>query len=252
MPVERAHLREPRGMFLRSSSVGRLLWGAEEIRKLMVAAAGYANHAMEASSLPEIIQYLQYSREVLDKAHLRLAESLGEIPAPNTAGYPTLADARQVMLMVRHLHRQGYGLLRIAPSLPRVSLGWKCQIAPSENFSSDHGAVLNKKASTLPLFSTVSSNGFFGLQGLSGMSSGELARIFSETFPEILRQSQGEDEAYTNWFSNLLAITADNFLFYAFGPNDPPAEHLYDFSFRGSNIIPSGLLKISLPPPPKP
>lgn len=118
---------------------------------------------------------------------------------------PTIRRAQRVLLMVHELHKQGYQLLRIAPGMSASGNNWRCGVTPRSNTLQSNGALANDFDRVIG-YSNAQSNHYFGWEDAETDTARQLAQKFINRFPEVIRESQGEDWEYCGWFVQMLGL----------------------------------------------
>jgi len=97
---------------------------------------------------------------------------------------------RTILLMIHELHRMGYQRLRITPDMAPSGMHWRCAIAAP-------GAA----AAT---YTTGQARAYFGWDDAAADTPQQLAQKFAARFAELCAQGRGADQAYADWFAELL------------------------------------------------
>jgi len=139
----------------------------------------------------------------------------------------------RIFLMVRELHRRGYGLLRILPRRSGAGV-YRLYVTHAGNISAANGAdAIDDSKSAIH----TSANGprLFEWPDAPRATVRKLATLFLERFPDIAAMSCGEDAEYGAWLK--LAI---QFARHGKFPQPNERENVYD------GRAPEGL---GMPPP---
>jgi hypothetical protein len=160
----------------------------------------------------------------------------------------TRRRAQRVLSMVGELHKLGYQRLRISPGMAPSGMDWRCLITPVDNVLRTHGAlVASHEEGVVARYSSAMSNRYFDWPDAAAASARELAALFLDRFPLIVRASVGEDWAYAGWYVQMLGVAENGHFPMAF--NDwsdlSKAPVLPTISFSGAEGSP----ELPLPPP---
>ena len=147
---------------------------------------------------------------------------------------------RRILLMVRELHRRGYERLRVAPSL-FASGRWTCCVTPVTNISWFNG-VWECDFKVGAHYSSGQGAHCFDWTDAADDTPEQLATKFIERFPDLSEQGRGRDEAYADWYSEMLTATEPAGLVFAEDRWVLPDDELHTIG------VPEGV-KIPLPPP---
>jgi hypothetical protein len=161
---------------------------------------------------------------------------------------------RNVLLMIRELHRMGFERLRAYSYI--YSLGtWRCAVAPaawiknqnqvtSESLPFELHYQFEKTFSlehSIHFYTSASEQQVFQSPEAVFMTPRELARKFIKERREIAAIGFGPDPEYIAWYERTLEMLAPNGVFYAFAEFEEPTDHLYASMSR--------LTQVPLPPP---
>ncbi len=139
----------------------------------------------------------------------------------------------RILLMVRNLHRRGYGLLRIVPRSSGTGV-YRLYVTDAGNISAANGAeaIDDNRSAT-----HTSANGprLFDWPDASRASVPTLASLFLERFPEIAALAKGEDAGYAHWLQRAIGFAR-----HAEFPQPNSSQNVYD------GRCPEGL---GMPPP---
>lgn len=160
---------------------------------------------------------------------------------------------RRIIEMVGGLHRLGYGRIRLACSW--VDAGpapvWFGDIAPVDYFRRDHGALL---ARTPPPEYDAMGSHFrcrwfrqpdYPWPGFLCAAPEQSAEIWLARYPRLATEGLGSDPEYTEWYEQMLFVTAPTGLIAAACYWEPPPDYMYVF------CGPPGVERFPLPPPGK-
>jgi hypothetical protein len=158
---------------------------------------------------------------------------------------------RRILLMVKELHRRGFGRLRAAPYMHQNGYlkppgRWTCSIVPSVVMRADNGAFtdgdrLNRLRETLHIiqhydpFDTVGSHQPFGWTDALFDSPSELADKFFARYRDLCFIGWGSDPEYERWYDQMLELSAPNGVFFPIGWSNEYVETAYaasDCRFR--------------------
>ena len=115
--------------------------------------------------------------------------------------------AVRLLAMVHELHKAGYQRIRISPGMSPSGMYWRCLITYAANIDSDGFSIIdwpNENNRKVAPYSSGSESEYFGWKDASKMSARNLAAVFVERFPEICREGQGRDWAYSGWLTDVL------------------------------------------------
>ncbi len=116
---------------------------------------------------------------------------------------PATRRACRVLAMVHELHKAGYQQLRIGAGMSPAGTHWRCYITSADNIANDGWQVLNEDGEVVR-YSTGDADHYFGFADGSGKSARELAVMFIDRFPELVRHSLGHDREYVGWYVAML------------------------------------------------
>lgn len=118
----------------------------------------------------------------------------------------------KLLYMVEALHQRGFGKLKIIPSLSPSGMHWRC------TFIAD-----------TPAISIIASTWLGDLEQVTPKTeitstARELADKFVVDHADFMQHCQGAHEAYTIWFSKMVANLSENELPYAFSDYFLPTD----------------------------
>lgn len=140
-----------------------------------------------------------------------------------------LRRCTRVVAMVHELHKVGYQRIRAIPQESPNGMHWRCHITFASNVEPD-GFTLKDydidRRGLVAAYSTGEGAEYFGWNDAASLNARELAGLFLDRFPEILRNGQGRDWLYAGWLTDFLGRmeNADEFgllTFQADYPLDP-------------------------------
>ncbi len=150
-----------------------------------------------------------------------------------------LDSGRRVVLMVRELHRLGYGRLRLVPGMSPSGVYWRGEVTHAGNVLSSHGARARQYGENVASYTTGQDEKIFGWEDAATDTPADLAEKFMERFPEIAGLSFGGDEAYTTWFSEMIEATEPAGLVYAYSDwGDPGSDFLWVIGESRADKVP--------------
>ena len=139
---------------------------------------------------------------------------------------------RRFLLMVRELHLRGYERFRACPY--NYPLAWRCPVVPKHWVQTRHGGVVASVAGQFPVlhsgnwtYTGASLQQPYEWEGAFFDTPAQLAQRFLIAFPELTGAGWGTDQAYVDWYAQLLRATAPFGLPYAFGEFEPERQELY-------------------------
>ena len=127
---------------------------------------------------------------------------------------------RKLILMVDELHKLGYELIRLNPSMSPSGLYWRCDIKPfgekrlrmyMDEISKSHEADYN-----IATYSSAQGANIFKWSDTTHNSSLELAHKFIKRFPILIKHGKGIDKEYTEWYWKMIEDTKPMGLIYGF------------------------------------
>ena len=161
---------------------------------------------------------------------------------------------RNVLLMVRELHRMGFERLRACTYI--YALGtWRCTIAPAAwihnrseqtpgtmpfDLTSGIEKLLGPGGS-VHFYTSASEQRLFADPETWFLSPHALAERYLQRCPVIAAVGYGPDPTYVAWFERTLDLLAPNGIFYAFAEYEPATTELY--------TLMSPVRRVPLPPP---
>ncbi|MFT4154119.1 hypothetical protein [Parafilimonas sp.] len=121
-----------------------------------------------------------------------------------------MTNRQKLLFMVEELHNRGFGKLRVIPSLSPSGVHWRCSFIDE---TKEHRCI--------------ASNWIYGYEKeKSGeeikLTTQELADLFVKENFEFIEHCKGENEAYTKWYSSILAQLKKGELPYAFADWEMP------------------------------
>jgi len=147
-------------------------------------------------------------------------ENLSSAPAPNSN------PCRAIVLMILHLHEQGYELLRLCPRLSNSGVHWMAWITSIDQVSASHGAIASPQAyvtalksfsdatggvrNSIALYVSPQESRYFGWEDATQDSPSRLAAKFVERFPAIAKRSRGADPVYAAWYRTMVEASEPN------------------------------------------
>ncbi len=147
---------------------------------------------------------------------------------------------RNVLLMVRELHKMGFERLRACPYI--YALGtWRCAIAPAawihNRGEQGPGTMpfeltqsIEKRlgqGSSVHFYTSASEQRLFADPKTWFLPPRALAEQYLQRHPALAAVGYGPDPAYVAWFERTLDLLAPNGIFYAFAEYEPPTNELY-------------------------
>ncbi|MFH7028419.1 MAG: hypothetical protein ACHBN1_24270 [Heteroscytonema crispum UTEX LB 1556] len=109
--------------------------------------------------------------------------------------------------MVSELHAKGFQRLRIAPGMSPSGIYWRCSIVPIANIVPGHGAIAFPGTLLKAKYTSGANENYFDWKDAANLTPSQLADMFIERFPEIAEAGKGSDEAYAQWYSEMLELT---------------------------------------------
>lgn len=153
---------------------------------------------------------------------------------------------RNVLLMVRELHRMGFERLRAFCYVAAVG-AWRCQIIPAAWSLNDrvgrpipdiHSDPFDKYRTSWRWYSAASEQQVFRHESDVFLTPKELAERFVHQNPVVAMAGYGPDELYVDWFEQALAELAPHGIYYAFAEYQSERPLLYTHFARTSPDIP--------------
>lgn len=187
------------------------------------------------AEVPLPIQYRVAERKVVTAVRVTKEEAptneMAQEYAPKVLGTGPERFVRQVLKMVRELHKMGYESLRITPYISFTGKYWRCMVAPSSKFSQDHGALLaasiRKPEKHLPFYTTGQESKYFGWEDATDDDPVRLAEKFVARFPKIVARCKKPDPAYVQWYEEMLRVSEPYGVVYAFDATTDSHEQMY-------------------------
>ncbi len=81
---------------------------------------------------------------------------------------------------------------------------WRCAISPRSNILKTNGAKLKDYDRCVAHYTRGQDNEYFGWHDATHDTVQQLARRFTERFPEIVNAAQGDDWSYAGWYVKML------------------------------------------------
>lgn len=147
----------------------------------------------------------------------------------------------RVVTMLSELHKAGFQLLRVMPSMSPSGAHWRLAIGPVELFHRNHGAIMvsefDLKSSSkqklealvrgVALYSSgqAGDGSFFGWQDAKQDDARELAYKFLQRFPLLAEHGRGWDYAYAGWYQRFCGLVEQGFFPYCFADTESPSRH---------------------------
>lgn len=132
-----------------------------------------------------------------------------EVLAMSESFYMT--NRHKLLLMVEELHKDGYGKLRVVPSVLPSGVYWRCSF------------VASPKRVELMVSQWIVDVEARSVNGEVVLSPKELADMFIEENGEFIELCKGKDEMYRRWYSGMLAQLEGDELPYAFADYFSPS-----------------------------
>ena len=148
--------------------------------------------------------------------------------------------ARRVVLMVRELHRLGYGRLRLVPGMAPSGMNWRGHVTYVGNVRKSDGAMAHKHDENLARYTTGQGERIFKWEDTATDTAAELAVKFIERFPNIAALGRGDDPDYMKWYSEMVEATEPAGLIYAYSDwLDGSSEFLNVIGESREDTVPS-------------
>lgn len=123
------------------------------------------------------------------------------VPPPS----PTHQSAIRLLCIVHELHRAGYQHVRFSSGMAPSGMYWRCSITHAGNMSNDGLRIIDHASNEeVAPYSTGSQDRYFDWPEAPGRSAKELAALFAERFPRIVRMGTGRDWAYAGWLTEMI------------------------------------------------
>lgn len=154
---------------------------------------------------------------------------------------------RKVLRMVQELHVMGFQSLRISPGMSPSGNDWRCVIAPAKYFLRRNGAILSSPAYDLAAkYSSADERSYFGLKDAQHLRPFELAKLFVDKFPDIIKESKNRDWEYVGWYVEMMHLTYPNHFPVAYTDMESYDKYLTSQSPVGDQTY--NPIRIPLPP----
>jgi len=165
-----------------------------------------------------------------------------------------LSPYRNVLLMIRELHRLGFERLRAFTYIYAVGT-WRCEVVPAGWTPDDGTAGWDWRLSEFTprlerllgverltaFYTSAAEQRVFDREDVLFMTPYQLALQFLAARPAIACAGYGPDPDYVSWYERTLDLLAPNGVFYAFAEYQEPTDHLYAAMAR--------VERVALPPP---
>lgn len=154
-----------------------------------------ANEEVLRGTLPTIAWKERYA----SRKEIRLK------PTENLA----LRRCARVVAMVHELHKVGYQRIRAIPQESPNGMHWRCNITYADNVQADGFSIRDldpAQRGVVAHFATGQETDFFGWHDAADKSARELAVMFLDRFPLIMKYGQGRDWLYAGWLTDFLGV----------------------------------------------
>lgn len=121
-----------------------------------------------------------------------------------------MANRQKLLFMVKTLHKQGFGKLRVIPSLSPSGMYWRCSFSDDEKRND-----------------FVASNWLYEHENSkeeTQLTTQELVDLFMKENFEFLEHCKGVNEEYEKWYSEMLEQLKKDELPYAFADYFSPTD----------------------------
>jgi len=123
-----------------------------------------------------------------------------------------ITNRQKLLFMVKELHKDGFGKLRIIPSLSPSGMSWRC------NFIAD--TKHNDLIASSWLYNHEKENSLEEIK----LAPQELAGLFIKENPEFIEDCKGENEEYVKWYGEMVENLEEDELPYAFADYFSPTD----------------------------
>jgi hypothetical protein len=153
---------------------------------------------------------------------------------------PVSKRAARVLSMIHELHKAGYQRLRVACGWDVGGVVWRARLMPSSRVSDDGWSPIS--GTTRADYSTADGKTYFGWADAAGDDARSLANKFISRFPDLARETFGQDWGYAGWFSMILGLAEHGELPAFFGvevdaPSSLPPQPLDNASAHDPDYI---------------
>ena len=123
-----------------------------------------------------------------------------------------MTNRQKLLFMVKELHKQGFGRLRIIPSLSPSGLYWRCSFIDETNnnhFIASGWICKHEKENS---------------QEEIKLTPQELADLFMKENSDFIEHCKGRNEEYVKWYDKMVESLKKDELPYAFADYFPPTD----------------------------
>ncbi len=223
-------LKEKVGWWTTSAFPVRTVWVTENSSTFYFTGMITDNDEAPEGKLPRFSWYpLDVARSKIQTSKNRTTRNR-DLAVLEMASRVERSLYRRILLMVRELHRKGYGRMRAAPWMHQNGYikppgHWTCSIVPSVVMRADNGAFtdgdqMNRFRETLQItqhhdpFETLGNHHPFHWTDALFDSPEQLADKFFQRFRDLYFIGGGSDPEYKQWYDQMLELTAPNGVFY--------------------------------------
>lgn len=115
--------------------------------------------------------------------------------------------------VIAELHKRGYQLLRICPTLAPSGLAWRC-IATTKKHTQKRCGALTEESKWSPLIVNVSHGKLFQ-SSTDEMTIAQAADKFETEYPKLVSAAKGHDPEYVRWFRRAYNLCRTGQIFFA-------------------------------------
>ena len=119
-----------------------------------------------------------------------------------------IKNSQKILLMVKELHKRGFGKLRVIPSISPNGLAWRCVFI---NQTKEYEFIASSWIQTIENID---------YHGEIKLSPQELADLFIKKNVEFIEHCKGKNEEYEKWFDQMVKSLKEDELPYAFDMSD--------------------------------
>jgi hypothetical protein len=132
-------------------------------------------------------------------------------------------NRQKLLFMVQELHKRGFERLRVVPSLSPSGMSWRCEFVSN---------------SRIPFTASNWITKFEEAEEKIKYTPQKLADIFSEENFDFLKECEGDNKEYVEWYSAMIESLREGELPYAFADYFSPTDFWQTSNGNKIKILP--------------